>query len=119
MTDCDVCDMLKGFSKGRHEEPLKKKKKKASQVTSYLLSYPTDFSLHFIGTQEHQSSATGGNNRGKDRGDTGGAEGGSHALYPSLAFCTPQGPGKEAGAGRTAKVCSEQKTDQDKEVQSK
>lgn len=95
------------------------KKKKASQVTSHLLSSPMDFSPYFIGTQEHQSSATGSNNRGKDRGSTGGAEGGSHALHPSLAFHIPQGPGKEAGAGRTAKVCSEQKTDQDKETQSK
>lgn len=94
-----------------------KKKKQAKLLHTF--SYPMDFSLHFIGTQEHQSSATGGNNKGKDKGSTGGAEGGSHALYPFLAFCIPQGPGKEAGAGRTAKVCSEQKADQDKEIQSK
>lgn len=56
---------------------------------------------------------------GRTGGSTGGAERGSHALHPSLALCIPQGPGKEAGAGRTAEVCSEQKTDQDKETQSK
>lgn len=56
---------------------------------------------------------------GRTGRSTGEAEGGSHALRLSLAFRLPQGPGKEAGAGRTAEVCSEQKTDQDKETQSK
>lgn len=42
------------------EDMKKHFKKKANQVTSHLLCSPMDFSPHFIGTQEHQSSATGG-----------------------------------------------------------
>lgn len=61
------------------------------------------------GPKSTKAKPLAGNNRGKGRGVYGTSRRGSHALCLSLVFHIPQGPGKGAGEGRTAEVCSEQK----------